>query len=124
MREATRRWLERAREDLMLLSGSQPEQTPNASGVLCQQAVEKILKAVWVELGQRPPMTHLLAELYLGVKTHLEVELDIDNLERLTPFGTEARYPSRRISPTQALRAAQFALKTCTVLQNWREARE
>jgi HEPN domain-containing protein len=124
MREATRRWLDRALEDIKLLVSGNPEETPNASGVLCQQAVEKMLKAVWVELGQRPPMTHLLADLYLEVKAQTSLEIDIDSLERLTPFGTEARYPARRISPSQTLWATQFALETCKILQSWLEARE
>ena len=124
MREATRLWLDRAEEDLKLLSVSSVSETPNASGVLCQQAVEKMLKACWVELGRRPPMTHLLENLFLGVKDQLDFELNEDFLEQLTPFGTEARYPARRISPIQALWAAEFALETCTTLKLWLESRE
>jgi HEPN domain-containing protein len=124
MREATRRWLNRAEEDIKLLSISNVSETPNASGVLCQQAVEKMLKACWVELGFRPPMTHLLEELFLGVKEQLGFDLNEDFLEELTPFGTEARYPARRISPSRALWAAGFALETCAKLKLWLESRE
>jgi HEPN domain-containing protein len=124
MREATRRWLDRAEEDLKLLSTAHVSETPNASGVLCQQAVEKTLKACWVELGHRPPMTHLLEELFLGIKEQLGFELNEDFLEELTPFGTETRYPARRISPARALWAAEFALETCAKLKLWLESRE
>lgn len=58
---------------------------------MSQQAVEKYLKAVWLErLRKRPPATHSLRELAEG----LDVPSDLlPRLNYLNPDYTVARYP-------------------------------
>jgi HEPN domain-containing protein len=123
MKEVARRWLDRATEDLELLASSNPSRTPNASSVLCQQAVEKLLKACWAELGSRPPTIHELEELWAGIEVQVGFELDRNALDRLTPYGTQARYLTVNLSEQEALWAVQFCLETCSKLKSWLEAR-
>ena len=62
-------------------------------GFHCQQAAEKLLKALLSELGISFPRTHnlrLLMDLLADVGHPLPPELD--NLDSLTPFGTLFRY--------------------------------
>jgi HEPN domain-containing protein len=119
MRKVTLEWMTRAEEDLKALSHLDVLETPNVAGVQAQQAVEKFLKAVWLELGSPLPFTHDLEELYVGIAAQTKIHLDEKSLVMLTPFGTSARYPAKKISPTDARWAVQFALETCGQLKSW-----
>jgi HEPN domain-containing protein len=123
MREVSRRWLDRAEEDLYALSALDHARAPNAASVLCQQAVEKMLKACWVELGSRAPLTHELEELWTGIEAQVGLEISHSSLDRLTPYGTQARYITLRLSTEEALWAVKFCLETCAALKSWLEAR-
>lgn len=58
---------------------------------MSQQAVEKFLKAVWIEkLRKRPPATHSLRELAEGLDVPPEL---LPRLTYLNPDYTVARYP-------------------------------
>ena len=90
MKEATRRWLKKAREDLddtkFSISGSKY----NLGGFMLQQALEKALKALHLEKYGRFEYTHNLVRL----------SADFDMPEKyqriceiLTPLYTGFRYP-------------------------------
>lgn len=49
-------WLDRAEEDLYVLSMLDVTRAPNSAAVQCQQALEKCLKACWIELEKRVPL--------------------------------------------------------------------
>ena len=119
MRKVTLEWIERAEEDLAALRHLDVNETPNVAGVQAQQAVEKFLKATWLELGSPVPMTHDLEELWVGVETQVQCEINLRSLIMLSPFGTSVRYPAKRITPTQAAWAVEFALETCSKLKIW-----
>ena len=123
MKKTARNWVERAEEDIQVLQQLDVTQTPNVAGVQAQQAVEKFLKACWIELGSAIPMTHDLEELWVGVQNQIKLEIDETALIRLSPFGTSARYPAKRITPNEAIWAVGVALETCAKLKSWLEAR-
>ncbi len=123
MRAAVKPWLERADEDLRVLSSVDVARAPHDAAVLAQQAVEKYLKACWIELGSPPPLTHDLEELWIGVETQVKLTLNVDGLIELTPYGTTSRYPRLRVTAEAAHRAARYCLETCAKLKSWLEAR-
>ncbi|MBI5873245.1 MAG: HEPN domain-containing protein [Candidatus Omnitrophica bacterium] len=120
MQKAILEWLEISAEDL------QAAETMLAGGrylyviFMCQQAVEKMLKAVYVKNKKEvPPRTHNL--LYL-----IDV-LDIDVgganralLSELNQFYLESRYPGERMKlakEVDKIRAQEVFLKTKGVLE-------
>lgn len=103
MKKVIQEWIEIAEYDLrtaeaMLRTGRYLYVT-----FMCQQAVEKILKALYVQhRGEIPPRTHNL--LYV-----LDVlKLDIDEKEKvwlaqLNQFYLESRYPGERMALARAV---------------------
>ena len=78
MKETTRRWLQTAENDLAVARIAHENGFYNQCVFHCQQAVEKVLKAIWIErLGQTHPKTHNLAFLAI------QLDLDVSD-ERLT----------------------------------------
>lgn len=68
---------------------------------MCQQAIEKGIKAVLARHNERIPLIHNLRKLAIMAKLENGMtEEQIDLLEQLTPFVIKARYGSykRRLS--------------------------
>ena len=65
-------------------------------GFMCHQAVEKILKALFVRNNTEvPPYTHSLLKLAKGAGCYADLsETQKDLLDQLDPLNIEARYPS------------------------------
>lgn len=65
-------------------------------GFMCHQAVEKILKALFVRNNtEAPPYTHSLLKLAKGAGCYTDLsETQKDLLDQLDPLNIEARYPS------------------------------
>jgi len=61
---------------------------------LCQQAIEKYLKAVLFELKIPIQKTHNLLKLYNELKEHKDLELDETLLNELCDLYIESRYPT------------------------------
>ena len=105
MKKQTRAWVLRVEEDLYVLSLLELERAPNHGAVLCQQILEKLLKAAWWELGLTPPLTHDLIELWDTISAQVRLEIDEVMLAVITPYGTTARYPKRLVSTEEATKA-------------------
>jgi HEPN domain-containing protein len=94
LREA-RRWLRYAQEDLTTVQRllAMGEVIPRHPAWLAQQAAEKALKAVLIAEGIFFPRTHDLEALHTRIPSRWRVRhLQVD-LERLTEYAVEARYP-------------------------------
>ena len=93
MKAQTQEWLRRAEEDLGAAEVLMRESFLSAVMFHCQQAVEKILKALWTQTeNSTPPRTHDL--VYLG--EHLNIPLSegqFDFLRRLGEQYVPTRYP-------------------------------
>ncbi|MSQ09826.1 MAG: HEPN domain-containing protein [Dehalococcoidia bacterium] len=93
MKEDTSRWVRRSDGDLAGAAIMQREAMPAHAVFYCQQAIEKLLKALWIErLGTVPPRTHSLRALAKNLQlplTHDQATL----LHNLTYDYTPSRYP-------------------------------
>jgi len=94
--EEVARWLYHASDDLGVVDAILTQSSPSLFGAAlhCQQAAEKMSKAVLIAFGIRPPRIHdvdRLGELVEGV--HPEIGAEIQKLSALTAWYAAARYP-------------------------------
>lgn len=124
-RELALLYLQKAAEDEDLIDEvlSSSRVSDGAIGFHCQQAAEKILKALLTYLGQRFRKTHDLRELIdLLADQGVYLPADLNELDRLTPYAVEFRY---ELLPTEAAttldrQATRQLLKN---LRTWVESR-
>ena len=91
-----RQWVAKACNDLLDADNNlAAEMVPTDTVCFhCQQAAEKLLKAVLAALGTPPPRTHVLTILGEQIAAvHPSVEDVGDALVILTPYAVAARYP-------------------------------
>lgn len=119
MNDKSRKWLLRAEEDLLVLSQLQAAQTSDVVGML----LEKLLKACWLELGLRVPLSHDLRTLWSGISASVQCEVDAERLGEITPYGTRARYPSWNVPLSDAIRSVISTLEAGAKLKARLEAR-
>lgn len=74
-------------------------------GFMCNQVIEKILKAYYVKIKkQQPPYTHKLIRLAEESNLYKEMnEEQKDFLDVLTPLNIEAKYPTQKQDLFEAL---------------------
>lgn len=93
--DAAREWLEVVVLDLRAarncLHG--PEPTPRVAVYHCQQAAEKLAKAVLVAVGIQPPRSHNIAVLVDLLPADHQLRPQLSELEPLTVFAVAYRYP-------------------------------
>jgi len=58
-----------------------------------QQAVEKALKGILINHGQRPPRSHNIAFLLKEVAKFVEIPVHIEDVVELTEYSVMIRYP-------------------------------
>jgi len=130
--DIAREWLAVVEEDLVAARhcahGEPP--VPKRAAFFVQQAAEKLVKAVLVAWGIRPPHTHDIAELIdLVPETH-PGHPGLANLQRFTRYAVVFRYPSEEPATEPVPDAAEIdgwiieiaALKLD--LEGWLESRE
>lgn len=75
-----------------------------------QQCAEKYLKAVLVEKGQAFPKTHdLVALSNLCAHTGWSVSASDDQLDALSAYAVQVRYPGIELTPPEAQQALEIA---------------
>jgi HEPN domain-containing protein len=91
-----RRWLSKARTDLVLatvvLERDREGLEGWAAAFHAQQAAEKALKAVLVARGEDPPRIHNLRALVAVLPSDLRLSASADDLASLTQFASATRY--------------------------------
>jgi HEPN domain-containing protein len=113
-------WIAKATEDWRVASIllAQPDPIHDAVAFHCQQAAEKLLKAVLVARAENPPRTHDLEALFDLVAPGREPSTELaDALGYLTAFAVMPRYPI-----TEGLRAAdrgQRAMDALEAVTDW-----
>ena len=93
---SARDWLRHAESDLHLarLGKDDPDVLRNQLAFHAQQAAEKAIKAVLIERAVRFPRTHDLETLTELVRlAKLPWPFGADEVEALTPYAVEIRYP-------------------------------
>jgi HEPN domain-containing protein len=95
MDEKVKYWLELADYDLATAGALLEKERFLYVGFMCQQVIEKALKAYWhFSLGTIPPKVHGLS--YLLDKTELTKSLkeeSLDFIDELEPLNIQSRYP-------------------------------
>ena len=96
------RWLRYAREDLALAQAllERRHPVPRHPCWLSQQAAEKAIKAALVLSDGDPPFVHDLEALVNLLAEDWPEEVARADLEALTPWASDARYPVERPEPT------------------------
>ena len=92
--KVTRYWIEHSEYDLKTAEAMYKSRRYLYVTFMCQQAIEKILKAIITTISsEAPPKIHNLVRLaeLAGIKMNLD-QKQIDLLASLTPFCIEARY--------------------------------
>jgi HEPN domain-containing protein len=108
-------WLERADEDLRVVSDLLASESPSWMGVAfhAQQAAEKYLKALIISRWRKPPRIHELAPL---VDLARAIGCSLPDLAAecaaLEPFAVDSRYPEHMPMPTEAQGRAAVAAAT------------
>jgi len=90
----TKYWIEHSEYDLKTAEAMYKSRRYLYVTFMCQQAIEKIIKAVITTISsEAPPRIHNLVRLaeLAGIKTNLDQE-QVELLASLTPFCIEARY--------------------------------
>lgn len=118
MKNATRKWLRKANDDLGVAYAliAAAETFHDAVCFHCQQAAEKYIKAMLCEAGLPVPRIHdlttlakLLAPHNSGIVRHRR------RLSHLTEYAVEYRYPSKRARAKQA----RSAVKSAEIIQDF-----
>jgi HEPN domain-containing protein len=94
--DIARQWTAKAKNDLLDADNNLAARQVPCDTVCfhCQQAVEKLLKAVLSAKGVPPPRTHdLLSLLELVLPFAPQVDNTRDCLAILTPYSVASRYP-------------------------------
>jgi HEPN domain-containing protein len=113
-----RAWVHRAEEDWLLARSALRRKVPLIYGTTfhAQQCAEKYLKAVLVTRRHTFPRTHdLIALQDLCLRNGIRVSIDPDELERLTAYAVQVRYPGE--APT--LDEAREALQIAQAVRRW-----
>ena len=121
-----REWLRFARSDLAAarVVRGDPDVLPCQVTFHAQQAAEKAIKAVLVHDGQPFPFTHDLSELIWRVERAGRPWPEVlQDVETLTPFAAQTRYPSDFQQPSQvevdqAIQYAQAAWDWAAAIVN------
>lgn len=89
-------WLGKVSEDLRAVRVLR-RHAPTLDAAICfhcQQAAEKLLKALHVVIGRDPPRTHHLPALAAGIRDAFpDIDALADELSFLTEFAVISRYP-------------------------------
>jgi HEPN domain-containing protein len=117
MKKATREWVKKAEQDLILARQASRSKVPLHDGVCfhCQQCAEKYLKGLLEELGISVPKTHDLEQL---LDTLTPYHPTLRPLRRglifLSDFAVDPRYPGKNTSKRQAVAALRWAERVHT----------
>ncbi len=124
--EQARRWLRWAAEDLVAArhSADDAEVAPRVACSLAQQAAEKAIKALVVSSDLDPPKTHNLLRLARMLTEETADRLFDVDLEDLTRWAIEGRYPRDLDEATSrdAARAVELADQVLAIAQAALEA--
>ncbi len=88
----SRLWFQFAEDDLRVAQLALREGIYTQACFHAQQAVEKVLKGLWVCQGKRPPRTHALLPLWEGLTPNPLQEWQAQ-MSLLTLFYSPSRYP-------------------------------
>ena len=94
-REELNAWIDKAADDLLAARLIAQNRGPTTVGCyLCQQALEKLLKALLIHAGLTAPRSHDLVDLHQRLGAHAHgLGLSLADLRGWSAYATAARYP-------------------------------
>jgi HEPN domain-containing protein len=100
--ELTRRWLDTARADLKAAGNciDGPHYLPEIAAYHCQQAAEKLVKAVLIYRGIEPARIHDIDALVGRLSPVDPIRPVLEPLGRFTPYAVAFRYPGEDLDPS------------------------
>lgn len=122
MEEITKKWLNRARYDLNTAEAMFNSRRYLYVAFMCQQSLEKILKAIIIEKGKEALRTHNLVRLAEIAQIYYAMTDEYQNfLADLTPFAVESRYGDyrRRLSEIINKKMARVYLEKSKEMFKW-----
>ena len=94
MKQITKDWLEAASIDLESIEALiQNTRLTGHVAFHAQQAIEKALKAILEENGERVPKVHSLSKLFDACSVYINFDFDEDLIIALDSLYIESRYP-------------------------------
>lgn len=94
MREITKKWLEAASLDLESITMIiENDRLTRPVAFHAQQTIEKSLKAIIEENGDRVPKVHSLSMLFALCADYIDIKVDEDIIIALDSLYIESRYP-------------------------------
>jgi len=105
-------WLSVVDDDLKQVVNNLYGPMPSLSGAAyhCQQAAEKLVKAILVGADIAFPKTHDIAALVGLLSDSHPLKKALKGLEKLTPYGVAYRYPAED----------EWEVPTATTLEGWK----
>jgi len=122
MDELSKKWLERAEYDLETASAMLIAGRYLYVGFMCQQSLEKLLKAIIIQKGKEVLPIHNLVRLSQIAGIYAEMEsMHQDVLADVTPFAIKARYGDYRESLMEIIdkKGAQICLAKTKEVFTW-----
>lgn len=122
MEEITKKWLDRARYDMQTAVSMWNTRRYLYVAFMCQQSLEKILKAIIIQQGKEAIRTHNLVRLAEEGKVYNLMNQQYQNfLAELTPYAIEARYGDYKKSLSEIInkKMAQQYLNTARDIFGW-----
>ena len=95
MKRITEAWLVAANDDLKVVKKIKDDELlTHIAAFHCQQAAEKMFKAIIEEFELKFIKTHNLENLYEQVKDIVNLDIDYEIIEKLDSLYIDSRYPS------------------------------
>jgi HEPN domain-containing protein len=94
MKRSTKEWLKSAQEDLLVMECLMDNRlATGAASFHAQQCVEKSLKAILEENGEKITKIHDLEKLFSMTNAYIQIKLDEKLVTTLNTLYIESRYP-------------------------------
>lgn len=119
----TKLWFQKADNDIKAIKELIDSEEP-LTDIICfhaQQAIEKYIKGALIYFGERVSKTHDLVNLLTSIKKYIpELEYMENELDNISRFGVESRYPDMSYEPTksEAKQSYEIALKVKEIVLN------
>jgi HEPN domain-containing protein len=131
MKQITNEWIEAASTDLESIGYLlQNERLTGHVAFHSQQAIEKVLKAIIEENGDRVPKVHSLSKLFSNCASLIDIQYEDDLVIALDSLYLESRYPGEfgllpQGKPTleQARQFYEFAKEIFQIVKNHLESK-
>lgn len=113
MNETVEEWFRKASNDFnnaKKLLDSADDETYDLICFLCQQSIEKLLKALLIQKGQPIDKIHNLDKLGVQAKEHYpDLDVNLNRLKTLSTIGIMSRYPEYDATVDEAAQAFKTA---------------